>query len=297
VSLAGKTVFITGASRGIGAAIAKRVAKAGSNVVIVAKTGEAHPKLPGTINEVAQEIEQSGGKALAVPTDIRYEDQVAVAVKKAVQQFGGIDILVNNASAIWMQNTTNTPIKKYDLMNQVNARGTYLCTHLCLPHLIESAKKGRNPHVLNLSPPLNMSPKWFGNHVAYTIAKYGMSMCALGMAEEFKDYGIGVNCLWPRTGIATAAIEFITNKEMLASCRNASIMSDAAYYILRRKSTECTGNFFIDDELLLSEGLTQKDLENYAAVPGYKGPLMPDFFLDSQTPDPQAIKAAARSKL
>jgi len=281
--LRGKTVFITGASRGIGAAIAKRVAKEGANVVLAAKTTEPHPKLPGTIFSVAAEIEKEyGTKALPVATDIRNEEQIENAVNLAVKTFGGIDILVNNASAIWLRPTSETPMKRFDLMNQINARGTYACSHYCLPYLKKSAQLGRNPHILNLSPPLNMNPKWFKNHVAYTMAKYGMSMCVLGMSEELRDQGIAVNALWPRTGIDTAAIAYIGGDEALKSCRKVDIMSDAAYYILRRKSTESTGNFFIDDEVLLEEGMTEKDLEKYAVDP--KHPLMPDFFLDTMTP-------------
>lgn len=288
----GRTVFITGASRGIGHSIALRLAKDGANIAIIAKTAEPHPKLPGTIFSVAKEIEAAGGKALPLPTDIRNEDQVAAAVKKTVDTFGGIDILINNASAIWLKGTAETPMKRYDLMNQINARGTYCCSHLCLPYLKESAKKGRNPHILNLSPPLSMKPKWFKNHVAYTMAKYGMSMCVLGMSEEFKEDGIAVNALWPRTGIATAAIEWISGQDSLDTCRKVEIMSDAAYYILKRdaKNPANTGNFFIDDEVLLSEGYTDKDLDKYAVKPGT--PLMIDFFLDEETP-----KVPPRSKL
>jgi citronellol/citronellal dehydrogenase len=282
-SLKGKTVFITGASRGIGAAIAKRVAKEGANTVLVAKTTEAHPSLPGTIYAVAEEIKKEyGTKVLAIPTDIRYESQIEAAVKETVRVFGGIDILVNNASAIWVQPTSETPMKRFDLMNQINTRGTYACSYYCLPYLKKSAQLGRNPHILNLSPPLNLNPRWFRNHVAYTIAKYGMSMCVLGMSEEFKPDGIGVNALWPRTGIATAAIEWIAGKEAMQNCRKVEIMSDAAYYILSRKGSECTGNFFIDDEVLLSEGMTEKDLEQYAVNPNF--PLMTDLFLDTMKP-------------
>jgi len=281
--LKGKTVFITGASRGIGAAIAKRVAKEGANVVLAAKTTEPHPKLPGTIFSVASEIEKEyGTKALPVATDIRIDEQIENAVNLAVKTFGGIDILVNNASAIWLRPTSETPLKRFDLMNQINTRGTYACSFYCLPYLKKSAQSERNPHILNISPPLNMNPKWFKNHVAYTIAKYGMSMCVLGMSEELRSDGIAVNALWPRTGIETAAISYIGGDEALRTCRKVDIMADAAYYIFQKKSTESTGNFFIDDEVLLSEGMTEKDIEKYAVDPRY--PLMADFFLDSMTP-------------
>eukprot|EP01114_Cavostelium_apophysatum_P007201 TRINITY_DN1905_c0_g1_i2.p1 TRINITY_DN1905_c0_g1~~TRINITY_DN1905_c0_g1_i2.p1 ORF type:complete len:293 (-),score=53.79 TRINITY_DN1905_c0_g1_i2:54-932(-) len=281
-SLRGKTVFITGASRGIGEAIALKVASHGANVVIAAKSGEPNPKLPGTIYSVAQAVEKAGGKALPIVTDIRYEDQVESAVKQAVDKFGGIDILINNASAIWLKGTAETPMKRYDLMNQINARGTYLCSFHCLPYLKKSAEQGRNPQILNLSPPLNMKPVWFKNHVAYTMAKYGMSMCVLGMSEEFKEFGIGVNALWPRTGIATKAIAWVAGDESLDTCRTVDIMADATETILQRKAAESTGNFYIDDEVLLSAGKTLKDLEKYAVKPGT--PLMTDFFVDEAAP-------------
>jgi len=282
-SLKGKTVFITGASRGIGKAIALSLAKRGANIVVVAKTSDPHPKLPGTIFATAKEIEAVGGKALPLATDIRFESQVEEAVKKAVDTFGGIDILINNASAIWLKGTEDTDMKRFDLMMGINTRGTYACSRACLPFLKKSAEQGRNPQILNLSPPLNLNPVWFKNHVAYTMAKYGMSMCVLGMSEEYKEFGIGVNALWPRTGISTAAIEFIAGHDGLDSCRTVDIMADAAEIVLARKSTESTGNFFIDDEVLLSEGKTEKDLVKYAVKPGAK--LMPDFFLDSMTPN------------
>jgi len=281
-SLKGKTVFITGASRGIGRSIALKFAEKGANIVIVAKSAEPNPKLPGTIYSVAEEVEKLGVKALAIPTDIRFEEQIESAIKKTVEKFGGIDILINNASAIWLKGTSETPMKKFDLMNQINARGTYACSHYCLPYLKESAEKGRNPHILTLSPPLNLNPNWFKNHTAYTMAKYGMSMCVLGMSEEFKDTGIAVNALWPRTGISTAAIAWIAGNEMLNACRKPEIMSDAAYAIVTKKSTECTGNFFVDDEVLLAEGMKKEDLDKYAIKPGT--PLMLDFFLDSMEP-------------
>jgi len=283
VSLKGKTVFITGASRGIGEAIALKFASQGANIVVVAKTETPHPKLPGTIFSVAEKIEKLGGKALAIATDIRNEDQIEEAVKKAVSKFGGLDILVNNASAIWLKGTLDTPMKRYDLMHQINARGTYACSHYCLPYLKKSAEQGRNPHILNLSPPLNMKPHWFKNHVAYTMAKYGMSMCVLGMAEEFRDDGIAVNALWPRTGIATAAISYIGGSDTLNTCRTPDIMSDAADVIVKLNSKETTGNFFLDDEVLLKyRGMSMKDLDKYAVQPG--APLMPDFFLDDMHP-------------
>jgi len=232
--LKGKTFFITGASRGIGAAIAKRVASEGANIVLAAKTTEPHSKLPGTIFSVAKEIEQLGGKALPLMVDVREESQIADAVKKkAVERFGGIDVVVNNASAIWLKGTTETPMKRYDLMMGINVRGTYATSQACLPYLIESAKKGRNPQILNLAPPLNISQKWFENHVAYTMSKYGMAMCVLGMSGEFKKFGIGVNALWPRTGIATAAIELIGGSSGLENCRTVDIMSDAAFEIFK----------------------------------------------------------------
>ena len=271
-TLKGKTLFITGASRGIGLAIAKRAARDGANVVIAAKTAEPHPKLPGTIHTAAEEIEKEGGKALPLMVDIRFEEQLRDAVKQAVERFGGIDILVNNASAISLTGTLETPMKKFDLMFGVNVRGTYATTQACLPELL----KAKNPHVLTLSPPLNMKPKWFQNHVAYTMAKYGMSMCMLGMAEEFRDQGVAFNALWPRTVIATAAINMIGGQEMMEASRTPEIMSDAAHAILTRDSRSCTGNFFIDEDLLREAGVT--DFAKYLVKPGTQ-PL-PDFFLD-----------------
>ncbi|QJE74172.1 NAD(P)-dependent oxidoreductase [Aerophototrophica crusticola] len=271
-SLAGKTLFITGASRGIGKAIALRAAQDGANVAIAAKTSDPHPKLEGTIYSAAAEIEAAGGRALPLQVDIREEEQIADAVAKTVETFGGIDILVNNASAIQLTGTLETAMKRYDLMHQVNARGTYACSQACLPHLLNA----RNPHILNLSPPLNMAPHWFKNHVAYTMAKYGMSMCVLGMAEEFRKKGVGVNALWPRTAIATAAMKMLGGGEIPKGCRTVEIMSDAAWYILTSDARQTTGNFFIDDEVLAANGVT--DLDKYALVPGE--PLMPDFFLD-----------------
>jgi len=272
-------VFITGASRGIGRSIALRLAKDGANVAIAAKTSEPHPKLQGTIFTVAKEVEEVGGKALPLMTDIRFEDQVESAVKKTVETFGGIDILVNNASAIWLRGTAETSMKKFDLMMGINTRGTYCCSAACFPYLQESARKGRNPHILNMSPPLSMKPRWFKDHVAYTMAKYGMSMCVLGMSEEFREHEIAVNALWPRTAIATAAMEWIGGQESFDSCRIPEIMSDAAYYILKQNSREATGNFFLDDEVLVKyAGMTAKDIEKYSVKPGTQ--LMNDFFVD-----------------
>ena len=274
-TLQGKTLFITGASRGIGLAIARRAALDGANIVIAAKTTDANPKLPGTIYSAAKEIKAAGGQALPLVVDIREEDAVLAAVGKAVATFGGIDILVNNASAISLTPTEATPMKRYDLMNGVNARGTYLCTQACLPELKKSAAAGRNPHVLTMSPPLSMKPHWFENHTAYTMAKYGMSMCTLGHAGEFKKYGIAVNSLWPRTAIATAALQMIPGVE-LARCRKPEILSDAAYLILTSASAN-TGNFYIDDALLAAHGVT--DLEKYSVTSGTKN-FIPDFFVD-----------------
>jgi len=275
-SLKDKTLFITGASRGIGLAIAVRAARDGARIVLVAKTTEPNPRLPGTLYSAAEAVEAAGGQALPVPTDIRDEAAVAAAVAQAVQRFGGIDILVNNASAISLTPTDATPMKRFDLMFGVNVRGTYCCTQACLSELIKSAKAGRNPHVLNMSPPLSMKPHWFQNHVAYTMAKYGMSECTLGHAAEFKRHGIAVNSLWPRTAIATAALQMIpgidTNK-----CRKPEILADAAHSVLTRDARATTGQFFIDDTLLAEAGVT--DFDRYAVVPGTKD-LIPDFFVD-----------------
>ncbi|WP_428265894.1 SDR family oxidoreductase [Haliangium sp.] len=272
MSLAGKTLFITGASRGIGKAIALRAAKDGANVAIVAKTAEPHPKLPGTVHSAAEEVEAAGGKALACIADIRFEDQVQAAAAKTVETFGGIDILVNNASAIFLAGTTQTPMKRYDLMHQVNARGTFLCSQVCIPHLKQSA----NPHILMLSPPLNMEPRWFAPHVAYTMAKYGMSMCVLGMAGELKRPGIAVNALWPRTTIATAAVRnLLGGDKMVQTSRRPEIMADAAHWIFTQPSRECTGHFFLDEDVLLGAGVT--DFEQYAVDPG--ATLTPDLFI------------------
>ncbi|GMU01879.1 NAD(P)-dependent oxidoreductase [Corallococcus caeni] len=271
-NLQGKTLFITGASRGIGKAIALRAARDGANIVIAAKTTDPHPKLPGTIYSAAKEIEEAGGKALPCVVDIRDEAQIHAAVAKAVETFGGIDILVNNASAISLTGTLETPLKRFDLMHGINTRGTFACSQACIPYL----KKSSNPHILNNSPPLNMEPRWFGPHVAYTIAKYGMSLCALGMAEELKDDGIAVNTLWPRTVIATAAVQnLLGGDDTIKGSRTPEIMADAAYAILTKPSRSFTGNFCIDDEVLRAAGVTNFD--KYQSVPGAE--LLPDFFL------------------
>jgi citronellol/citronellal dehydrogenase len=275
-SLKGKTLLITGASRGIGLAIATRAARDGANIVLLAKTVDPNPKLPGTLASAAAEVEAAGGQALPVQTDIRDEAQVAAAVQAAVDRFGGIDILVNNASAISLTPTPATPMKRFDLMFGVNVRGTYCCTQACLPHLTASAKAGRNPHVLNMSPPLSMKPHWFKGHVAYTMAKYGMSECTLGHAAEFKPLGIAVNSLWPRTAIATAALQMIPGVD-IALCRKPEILSDAAWFILTSDARANSGNFYIDDTLLAEYGVT--DFDKYAVTPGTKN-FIPDFFVD-----------------
>src|SRR5258706_2054069 len=274
--LKGKTLFISGGSRGIGLAIAVRAARDGANVAIAAKTSEPDPKLPGRIHSAAAEIDAAGGHALPIVCDIRDEASVHAAVEATVRQFGGIDILVNNASAFSLTGTLETPMKRFDLMFGVNVRGTFLCSQACLPHLKRSAAAGRNPHILTLSPPLNFDPKWFRDHVAYTIAKYGMSLCVLGMAEEFRGDGIAVNALWPRTVISTAALAMIPGaRDHLDRTRQPSIMSDAAYAVLTRDARTTTGHFFIDDEVLREAGVT--DFSRYAVSPGK--PLLPDLFL------------------
>ncbi|MET3663725.1 NAD(P)-dependent oxidoreductase [Caulobacter sp. 1776] len=282
-SLGGKTLFVTGASRGIGLAIALRAARDGANIVIAAKTAEAHPKLPGTIYTAAAEIEAAGGQALPLVVDVREEASVQEAVDKAVAQFGGIDICVNNASAISLTGTLSTDMKRYDLMHQINTRGTFLTSKACIPHL----KKAGNPHVLMLSPPLDMSPRWFGPHVAYTMAKFGMSMCVLGMAEEFRGDGIAFNALWPRTGIATAAIQFaLAGEEGLKHCRTVEIMADAAHAIFLKPSREFSGNFLIDDTFLYGEGV--RDFDQYKVDP--TATLMPDFFVPESSQPPPGVK-------
>ena len=273
--LKNKTVFITGGSRGIGLAIAVRLAKEGANIVIAAKTAEPHPKLPGTIYTAAAEIKAAGGKALPLQVDIRDEEAVQAAVDEAVGTFGGIDILINNASAISLTPTLQTDMKRYDLMHHINTRGTFLTSKLCLPHLL----KAENPHVLNLSPPLNMETRWFAPHVAYTMAKFGMSMCVLGMAGEFKKQGVAFNALWPRTTIATAAVQNLLGGDgLIQRSRTPDIMADAVFHILSRNSRECTGNFFVDEEVLKAEGVT--DFAKYRVDSNLSDEeLMPDFFL------------------
>ncbi len=282
MSLHGKTLFITGASRGIGLAIGLRAARDGANVVIAAKTAEPHKHLPGTIHSAAAEIEAAGGQALPLMVDVRDEASVLAAVEAAVARFGGIDICVNNASAIQLTGTLGTDMKRYDLMHQVNARGTFLVSKACIPHL----KQAANPHILALSPPLDLSPRWFGPHVAYTMAKYSMSLAMLGMAEEFRADSIACNALWPRTGIATAAIEFaLTGKDGLAHCRSPEIMADAAHAIFTSPSRSLTGRFLIDDSFLYERGV--RDFEVYRLDP--TKPLMPDFFVPADSLPPPGV--------
>jgi citronellol/citronellal dehydrogenase len=288
MSLTGKTLFISGASRGIGLAIAIRAAQDGANVAIAAKTAEPNPKLPGTIYTAAEDIEKAGGRALPVICDIRFEEQVQAAVEQTVAKFGGIDICVNNASAISLTGTLQTDMKRYDLMNAINARGTYLVSRTCVPHL----RRAANPHVLNLSPPLDMSPKWFKGHTAYSMAKYGMSMCVLGMAAEFADEGIAFNALWPRTGIATAAIRnALAGDEGMKHCRTVDILADAAHAIFNKKAKDFTGNFLIDDTFLAGEGV--KDFDKYRVDPTKD--LMPDFFVPDSMPPPSGVSLKARA--
>jgi citronellol/citronellal dehydrogenase len=282
MSLEGKTLFVTGASRGIGLAIALRAARDGANVAIAAKTSEPHKHLPGTIYSAAEEIEKAGGKALPLMVDVRDEASVYAAVEATVARFGGIDICVNNASAIQLTGTLATDMKRYDLMNQVNARGSYLTSKACIPHL----KRSANPHVLMLSPPLDMSPQWFQGHVAYTMAKFGMSMCVLGMAAEFKADGIAFNALWPRTGIATAAIQFaLAGEDGMKQCRTTDIMADAAHAIFMKKAREFSGNFLIDDSFLYEEG--ERDFDKYKVDPTAR--LMPDFFVPADSVPPPGV--------
>jgi citronellol/citronellal dehydrogenase len=272
-NLTGKTLFITGASRGIGKAIALRAARDGANVIVAAKTYRKHPSLPGTIHSTVEEINAAGGFGLAIRLDVRNEDAVDAAAEQAVSHFGGLDILVNNASAIMLQGTCELPMKRYDLMFSVNVRGSYVMSRACIPHL----RKSDNPHVLNLSPPLNMNPAWFKDHVAYTMAKYGMSMCVLGMAEEFRGDGIAFNGLWPRTVIATAAINMLEGMVRPENCRTEEIMADAAHAILCQNARHCTGNFFLDEDVLRATGV--RDFEKYSVKQGE--PLMKDLFLDT----------------
>jgi citronellol/citronellal dehydrogenase len=270
--LRGKVLFVTGASRGIGLAIALRAARDGACVTIAAKTTEPHPKLPGTIHTAAAEIEAAGGRALACAVDVRDEQQIRAAVERTVATFGGIDVLVNNASAIALGDTRATPLKRFDLMHQINTRGTFACTQACLPHLARAA----NPHVLMLAPPPSLEPRFFAPHLAYSLAKYGMSLCVLGLTEELRADGIAVNALWPRTVIATAAVQNLLGGEAtMRGSRRPEIVADAAHAILTRPARACTGNFFIDEEVLRTEGIT--DFERYATAPG--APLIPDLFL------------------
>lgn len=284
MTLAGKTLFITGASRGIGLAIALRAARDGARIAIAAKTDQPHPRLPGTIHTAAAEIERAGGKALPLVCDIRFEDQVQAAVAKTVEAFGGIDICVNNASAIALTDSLSTDMKRYDLMQAVNARGAFLVSRTCVPHLAKAA----NPHILMLSPPLDLKPKWFAPHLAYAIAKYGMSLCVLGLAEELKGQGIAVNALWPRTAIATAAIaNIVGGEEMMRASRKPDIVADAAYVILIQPARDFTGNFCIDDSLLAAHGVT--DFDRYRVDPSVD--LAPDFFVPDDPPPPASLKA------
>ncbi|MBY0226544.1 MAG: NAD(P)-dependent oxidoreductase [Hyphomicrobium sp.] len=282
-TLSGKTLFITGGSRGIGLAIALRAARDGANIAIAAKTSDPSPKLPGTVHTAAAEIEAAGGRALPIVCDIRFEDQVAAAVAKTVETFGGIDICINNASALSPTGTEATDMKRFDLMHAINARGTFLTTKLCIPHL----RKSENPHVLVLSPPLDLQPKWFKNHVAYSIAKYGMSLCVLGMAEEFRKDGIAVNALWPRTAIATAAVANVLGRDLIAMSRTPAIMADAAHLILTQPSGELTGQFVIDDSFLFEKGGVT-DFRPYRVDPSK--PLVQDFFVPDERPPPPGVE-------
>jgi citronellol/citronellal dehydrogenase len=284
VSLSGKTLFITGGGRGIGLAIGLRAARDGANVAILGKTAEPHPRLPGTVFTAAAELEAAGGKALALVGDVRSEESVLAAVAATAARFGGIDILVNNASAVAPTPTLATDLKRFDLMHQVNTRGTFLCSKACLPHLLRAA----NPHILNLAPPLDLQARWFAPHLAYTMAKFGMSLCTLGMAEEFREQGVAVNSLWPLTAIDTAAIRNILGgPEMLKACRRPAIVADAAWAIFNRPARECTGNFFIDEEVLRAEGVS--DFSGYACDPGVDP--VADYFL------PDSVLAATPTAL
>ena len=267
-----KNVVITGASRGIGLGIAKKLASEGANIAILAKTDIPHPKLPGTIHTAVEEIKSYGVNSIGLKTDIRFEDQIETSIKKVIELFGSIDILINNASAISLFNSETLPTKQFDLMNDINLRGTYLCSKICLQHL----KKSANPHILNLSPPISLKPKWFEKFTAYTIAKFGMSMCVVGMSAEYKKYGVAVNALWPKTAIDTAAIRMLGGMVRPEQCRTVEILSDTAFYILKRDSKQFTGNFYIDEEVLAQEGI--KDLDKYSVKSGEK--LYTDLYLD-----------------
>ena len=283
MSLAGRTLFITGASRGIGLAIALRAARDGANIAIAAKTAEPHPKLAGTIYTAAYEIEQAGGRALPLAVDVRDEAAVLAAVRECAQHFGGIDICINNASAINLASIQQIEMRRYDLIQQINTRGTFLASRACLPYLQQSA----NPHILTLSPPLDLRPKWFAGHLAYSLSKYGMSLCMLGLAEEYRAAGIACNALWPRTTIATAAVEFaLGGAEMMRRSRKPQIVADAAHVILSRPARECTGQFFIDDSVLYEAGV--RDFTPYSVVPG--GPLLGDLFIDATSPAPPGVQ-------
>lgn len=290
MTLKGKTLFITGGSRGIGLAIGLRAARDGANIVIAAKTVQPHATLPGTIHTAAAAVEQAGGRALPVPCDIRDEGQVQAAIVAAIAAFGGVDICINNASAIALTGTSKTEMKRYDLMHQVNMRGTFLCSKLTLPHLL----KAENPHILNIAPPLDLAPKWFAGHVAYTMAKYGMSLCTLGMAEEFRLQGVAVNSLWPLTMIDTAAVRYLLGGDAMAQlARSPAIMADAAYAVMTRPSRACTGQFFIDEEVLRAQGVT--DFTVYAPSVGTQ-PLAADFFIPDDVFDRSPTPVQRRSQ-
>ena len=283
MSLSGKTLFVTGASRGIGLAIALRAARDGANIAIAAKTAEPHPKLPGTVYSAAREIEQAGGHALPLVVDVRDEAAVVAAVRECAEHFGGIDVCVNNASAINLASIAQIDMRRYDLIQQINTRGTFVASRACLPYLQRAA----NPHILTLSPPLDLRPKWFAGHLAYSLSKYGMSLCMLGLAEEFRAAGVACNALWPRTTIATAAVEFaLGGTEMMRRSRKPEIVAEAAYVILNRPSRECTGQFFIDDNVLFDAGV--RDFGAYSVQPGVK--LLGDIFIDARSPAPPGVE-------
>jgi len=283
MSLAGKTLFITGASRGIGLAIALRAARDGANIAIAAKTAAPHPKLPGTIYTAARDIELAGGKALALSVDVRDEASVTAAVSQCAERFGGIDVCINNASAINLASTGQIDLRRYDLLQQINTRGTFVTSRACLPHLCRAP----NPHILTLSPPLDLRPKWFAPHLAYSLSKYGMSLCVLGLAEEYRAAGIACNALWPRTTIATAAVEFaLGGAQMKRRSRTPQIVADAAHVILNRPARECTGQFFIDDSVLYEAGV--RDFEPYSVEPG--GTLLGDLFIDATARPPPGVR-------